>query len=94
VLDPSMNRRISYLCGRHDCSLLHSGGVVVGTVYDDRIPVSSDQRWPFPRGMPGPDAVEHHPRIRQGQGGDVQPEEHEDGGQDARPPDGQAMAPG
>ena len=36
-LDPAMNRGISYLCGRHDCSLLHAGGVMVGTVYDDRV---------------------------------------------------------
>ena len=43
--------------------------------------------------MPGTDAVEHQLRIRQGKGFDVQPEEHEDGGQDACPPDGQAMAP-
>ena len=30
---------------------LHGGGVVTGTVYDDRIPVSSGYRWPLPRGV-------------------------------------------
>src|SRR3989442_12302569 len=50
VLDPSVDGQISYLCGRHDCSLLHFGDPVIGTVYDDRILVSSGQWWPLPRG--------------------------------------------
>src|SRR5207237_5596503 len=49
LLDPAVDVCISYLCGRHACSLLHSGGIVIGTVYDDRIVVSSDERWPLPR---------------------------------------------
>src|SRR2546425_4807325 len=49
VLDPSVDGQISYLCGRHDCSLLHFGDPVIGTVYDDRILVSSGQWWPLPR---------------------------------------------
>src|SRR5207244_8409323 len=52
LLDPAVDVCISYLCGRHACSLLHSGGIVIGTVYDDRIVVSSDERWPLPRGVP------------------------------------------
>src|SRR5256884_6288747 len=52
VLDPSVDGQISYLCGRHDCSLLHFGDPVIGTVYDDRILVSSGQWWPLPRGIP------------------------------------------
>src|SRR5256885_2793203 len=52
VLDPSVDGQISYLCGRHDCSLLHFGDPVIGTVYDDRILVSSGQWWPLPRGYP------------------------------------------
>src|SRR2546422_7852596 len=52
VLDPSVDGQISYLCGRHDCSLLHFGDPVIGTVYDDRILVSSGQWWPLPRGPP------------------------------------------
>src|SRR5262245_22115642 len=52
VLDPSMNGRISYLGGRHACSLLHSGGDVTRTVYDDRVPMSSSQWWPLPRAHP------------------------------------------
>src|SRR5437867_5460499 len=52
VLDPSVDGQISYLCGRHDCSLLHFGDPVIGTVYDDRILVSSGQWWPLPRGRP------------------------------------------
>src|SRR2546425_9373182 len=52
VLDPSVDGQISYLCGRHDCSLLHFGDPVIGTVYDDRILVSSGQWWPLPRGSP------------------------------------------
>src|SRR5438132_7206606 len=52
VLDPSVDGQISYLCGRHDCSLLHFGDPVIGTVYDDRILVSSGQWWPLPRGDP------------------------------------------
>src|SRR5918911_1538634 len=40
-LDPLINGGISYLCGRHDCSLLHAGGSVTGTVYENRIPTSS-----------------------------------------------------
>src|SRR5436853_5053303 len=52
LLDPAVDVCISYLCGRHACSLLHSGGIVIGTVYDDRIVVSSDERWPLPRGIP------------------------------------------
>ena len=40
-LDPAIDRLVSYLGGRHDCSLLQSGGVVIGTVYDDRTPMSS-----------------------------------------------------
>jgi hypothetical protein len=36
-----MDGRISYLCGRHACSLLQIGDVVTGTVYDDHISVSS-----------------------------------------------------
>src|SRR5207237_6959457 len=51
-LDPAVDVCISYLCGRHACSLLHSGGIVIGTVYDDRIVVSSDERWPLPRAFP------------------------------------------
>src|SRR5437660_8674600 len=54
VLDPSVDGQISYLCGRHDCSLLHFGDPVIGTVYDDRILVSSGQWWPLPRGAPRP----------------------------------------
>src|SRR2546423_11236394 len=53
LLDPAVDVCISYLCGRHACSLLHSGGIVIGTVYDDRIVMSSDERWPLPRGDPG-----------------------------------------
>jgi hypothetical protein len=41
VLDPSMDGRISYLGGRHACSLLQVGVIVTGTVYEDRILVSS-----------------------------------------------------
>jgi len=52
LLDPLIDRRLSYLCGRHDCSLLPVGGVVTRTVYDDRIPMSSGQRWPLPRVCP------------------------------------------
>src|SRR5437588_7832166 len=52
VLDPSVDGQISYLCGRHDCSLLHFGDPVIGTVYDDRILVSSGQWWPLPRVRP------------------------------------------
>ena len=44
--------------------------------------------------MPGTDAVEHRRHIREGERFDVQPEEHEDGGQDTRPAEGQLMAPG
>src|SRR2546426_6156919 len=51
VLDPSVDGQISYLCVRHDCSLLHFGDPVIGTVYDDRILVSSGQWWPLPRGI-------------------------------------------
>src|SRR2546428_1232776 len=58
VLDPSVDGQISYLCGRHDCSLLHFGDPVIGTVYDDRILVSSGQWWPLPRG--------HTPGVRRG----------------------------
>src|SRR2546430_1738318 len=54
VLDPSVDGQISYLCGRHDCSLLHFGDPVIGTVYDDRILVSSGQWWPLPRVLAPP----------------------------------------
>src|SRR2546422_5001592 len=67
VLDPSVDGQISYLCGRHDCSLLHFGDPVIGTVYDDRILVSSGQWWPLPRGAapelrPIPEAARDTPR--------------------------------
>src|SRR5437016_12404049 len=58
LLDPAVDVCISYLCGRHACSLLHSGGIVIGTVYDDRIVVSSDERWPLPR-VPSPSHSPH-----------------------------------
>src|SRR3989441_5687213 len=63
VLDPSVDGQISYLCGRHDCSLLHFGDPVIGTVYDDRILVSSGQWWPLPRaGAPQSQGLAHTPR--------------------------------
>jgi hypothetical protein len=49
VLDPLLDRLISSLGGRHTCSLLHAGGVVLGTVYEDCSLLSSGQRWPLPR---------------------------------------------
>src|SRR2546425_13276026 len=68
VLDPSVDGQISYLCGRHDCSLLHFGDPVIGTVYDDRILVSSGQWWPLPRGGPPCRGLggRSHPRRRRG----------------------------
>src|SRR5256885_6164854 len=45
-----MDRRISYLCGGHDCSLRQGGGGVTRTVYDDRIPRSAGQWWPLREG--------------------------------------------
>ena len=49
-LDPAEDGQLASRSGRHDCSLLQSGENVIGTVYDDRILVSSGQWWPFPRG--------------------------------------------
>jgi len=37
-------------------SLLHAGGDVTRTVYDDRVPMSSRQWWPLPRGDAPPAA--------------------------------------
>src|SRR5437660_4470849 len=63
VLDPSVDGQISYLCGRHDCSLLHFGDPVIGTVYDDRILVSSGQWWPLPRGHTPHLCLKRHVRF-------------------------------
>jgi len=50
LLDPSRDRRLSSLDGRHNCALLQAGGGVTSTGYDDRMPMSSGYRWPLPRG--------------------------------------------
>src|SRR6266508_6471779 len=75
VLDPSVDGQISSLCGRHDCSLLHFGDPVRGTVYDDRILVSSGQWWPLPRAYP-PGYVSVQARPDPGDGLSVAAHEH------------------